>query len=203
MPAFDRLPDRRQMFVRHLPACGFNRTAAAREAGYAYPRQEGKRLLADATVQDAVAEYVAPMLRELETDADRVLYELAAVAFSDITAYAEWDETGEVTSFTPSSRLTQAQRAAVRKIEYRRIEREGRVETRLKVELHQKLPALRLMARITQLVKERNPIIAQILAYIQNMPVELLEETVREGTPAMRALLESRGYRVGGEGSEP
>ena len=75
------LKDKREAFVMaYIGHCRFNATAAAKDAGYAFPHVEGSRLLKNASVRARVDAYLdAESLSEKE-----VLAELADIA------KAEW-----------------------------------------------------------------------------------------------------------------
>ena len=83
-----------------------NATQAAIRAGYkektAYA--QGQRLLKKVEAQEYLQELMDERSKRTEITADRVLRELAAIAFSDRTELAQVGERGEVT-FTPTEQL--------------------------------------------------------------------------------------------------
>lgn len=77
--------DRKRAFVREYPI-DLNLTKAAERAGYSAKsaRQEGSRLLSNAAIQDAIALALEVRSARTQITADRVLEELAKLAFSDL-----------------------------------------------------------------------------------------------------------------------
>lgn len=74
----------------------FNATEAARRAGYSErsASETGHENLRKPQIQAAIAEAVNKRMEGLEVSADRVLNELARIAFSDIRDYTRWGENG-------------------------------------------------------------------------------------------------------------
>lgn len=95
---------RQKLFVAEYVKRG-NATRAAIEAGYSAntAQEQGSRLLSNAIVSEAVAREQHKRLARLGADADAILEEVAAIAFSKLDDYAEWGpgrfelkESGEV-----------------------------------------------------------------------------------------------------------
>ncbi len=80
-------PRRQQFVIEYL--IDLNATQAAIRAGYAVSgaRQQGGRLLTNVDIQRAVAEGQEAAARRANVNADRVLTELARLAFADIADY--------------------------------------------------------------------------------------------------------------------
>lgn len=76
-----------------------NATQAAIRAGYSErtANEQGARLLAHVSVSAAVQEAQAARSKRTEITQDRVLLELARIAFSDVLNHYEADEMGRVT----------------------------------------------------------------------------------------------------------
>lgn len=134
-------------FVREY-LIDLNATQAAIRAGYSErtARQTGAENLSKPYIAAAIQEGQDARAERAEIDADRVLSELARIAFVDIGDLFEWDE--ERTCFVPSKDLTVDQRAAVQSVKAettRHTFDDGTVETKIKLELktHDKLGALR------------------------------------------------------------
>lgn len=92
--------ERRRAFVDHYlaigtPTCG-NATRSAAAAGYstASARMQGSRLLKRAEVQAAIAARQAKRDEVADTSAERILTELAKIAFLDIADF--FDEAGNI-----------------------------------------------------------------------------------------------------------
>jgi len=150
------LNPRRARFVEEYLVDLDARAAAAR-AGYksSVRNNHGFVLLQVPEVQAAIMAAQAERLARVELEHDRVLRELMAVAFSDIRNVAVWrdrpprrgeDEGSRLQVWArDSSELSPAHAAAVASI--RRTSRGG-----LHVRLHDKLPALALLARHLELL---------------------------------------------------
>jgi phage terminase small subunit len=79
-----KLTPRQQTFVQAY-IVSLNATQAAKEAGYSEKtaKSQGQRLLTNADVADAIADAMKARSERTEITADRVLHELAAIAFLD------------------------------------------------------------------------------------------------------------------------
>ncbi len=119
-----------------------NATAAAIRAGYApkNANQAGYRLLQEPAVAAAIAVAQAERSRRTHVSADRVIRELARIAFSDVRKTVTWGPGGLV--LRPSAEIDDDVAAAVSEVSE---STQGRVRT-LKVKLIDKLAALRLLA---------------------------------------------------------
>ncbi len=129
-----------------------NATQAAIRAGYSKrtARAIGAENLTKPDIAVAIATAKIERSKRTEITADRVLEELARVGFADVRDLFEWDE--ERAAFVPSAQLTEEQAAAVASVKAettRTTAQDGRVETRIKLELktHDKLGALREMGK--------------------------------------------------------
>ena len=133
-----KLTDRRKEFVRQY-LVDLNATKAAIRAGYsertAY--SVGQRLLKNVEIQRAVAAAQAKRARRVEITADRVVAELAKIAFSDPRDLMEWGPDGVV--LRPSAELSDDQAASVAEVA------ENNAGLRLKK--HDKVKALELLGR--------------------------------------------------------
>jgi len=83
---------KRQAFVNHYLANGFNATKAAEAAGYAAPRQAGSRLLSSVDIQAEIAARTA----SLAMSADEALQRLAARARVSIADFYDVDDAGNL-----------------------------------------------------------------------------------------------------------
>lgn len=88
-----RLTEKEFRFAEHY-LCSFNATEAAREAGYSVQsaRQQGYENLTKPYIKEYLQYRAKPHLVDLEITQDRVIKELAAIAFSNIGDYlnADW-----------------------------------------------------------------------------------------------------------------
>lgn len=107
------LAPRQERFVEEY-LIDLNATQAAIRAGYS-PRSadvEGSRLLSNAKVAEAVARAKAARSARIGLTQDRVLEELAAIAFARMPEFAEWGG-GDQMVLKSSTDLTEHQAAAI------------------------------------------------------------------------------------------
>lgn len=92
------LTDKQNLFVKEY-LIDFNGTRAAIAAGYATPRasEQAYQLLQKTTVQEAIQAEMVKREKRTEITADKVLQELALIAFADMKDYATIDAGGGVT----------------------------------------------------------------------------------------------------------
>lgn len=133
----------RQDLFAHEFLIDLNATRAAIRAGYseAGARPQGHRLLTNADVRAVIEAEQEARAKRLCIDADRVVSELAAIAFANIRDYAAFGPDGM--TFRPWDELTDSQAAAVSSIEHRETP-SGPVS---RIRLHNKLAALELLGR--------------------------------------------------------
>lgn len=91
MPSPRGLNDKQRLFVGHYLK-SLNATQAAIKAGYSKKRASelGYQLLQKPTVAAAIQKAMDKRANKLEITADRVLQEIAAVAFAHMGEYATW-----------------------------------------------------------------------------------------------------------------
>lgn len=116
-----------------------NSTQAAIRAGYSAKtaNEQGARLLANVSVAAAVKEALSKRAQKSEIKAERVLDELARLAFADMGTYARWGEDG--VTLTSTNALPDGASCCVKEVS------EGPHGVRLR--LHDKAGALRDLAR--------------------------------------------------------
>lgn len=132
-----RLTAREAAFVEQY-LIHLNGAEAARQAGYRGKNLDTQafRLLARPRVREAVQEAVAARSKRNEITADRVLQELANIAFGDPRQVLTWGP-GRVDFKVPSDELSPADAALVSSV--------GMTQAGVRVKLHDKLAALRLL----------------------------------------------------------
>ena len=134
-----KLTDKQKRFCEDY-LIDLNATQAAIRAGYkektAYA--QGQRLLKKVEAQDYLQKLMNERSQRTEITADRVLAELAAIAFSDRTELAQVDEDGMVT-FTPTEQLGDNAKKTIAGIE------NGKYGT--KVTTYDKVKALELIGK--------------------------------------------------------
>lgn len=134
-----RLTDRQRRFVEeYLVDC--NAAAAAVRAGYSEKsaRYVGARLRGLAHVRRAIEAAMAERSRRVGITQDRVVLELARLAFADMRDFVAWGEGG--VRLRPSEALTEDQAACVSEI----VETPGKG---VRVKLYGKTQALAALAR--------------------------------------------------------
>jgi len=134
-----RLTDRQRQFVeQYLVDC--NAAAAAVRAGYSERSASvtGPRVRALPHVRRAIEAAMEERSRRVGITQDRVVLELARLAFADMRDFVAWDEGG--VRLRPSEALTEDQAACVSEI----VETPGKG---VRVKLHGKTQALAALAR--------------------------------------------------------
>lgn len=145
-----KLTDRQAAFVAEY-LVDLNATQAAIRAGYsdrtAY--SVGQRLLKNVEVQKAVADAKAKRIQRVEITADRVVAELARIAFADPRDLMEWGPDG--VKFKASIDLTEEQAASVAEVS-ETATKDGGV---LRLKKHDKVKALELLGRHMGMFKDK------------------------------------------------
>lgn len=154
---------KQEKFARAYVANGGNGTAAAEEAGYKRADIEACRLLRSAKVKDRIAELMKPVFDRYAVTADRVIREIAKVAFASLEDVLFITEDGD-----PYIDLSKASPEALAALEAAEIEdfvdsrerdEEGavvaRAVRRVKIKNNSKLKALDLLARHLKLLTDK------------------------------------------------
>ena len=110
----DGLSTRERRFVSEFMACG-NATEAYRRAGYSEKSADANaaRLRVKESIRTAIAKAEQERWKRLQMTGDEALARLAHMGRSDMAEYVAWDADGN-TTWTPSSELNEAQRAAIK-----------------------------------------------------------------------------------------
>ncbi|MDE1903600.1 MAG: terminase small subunit [Alphaproteobacteria bacterium] len=134
---------RMQLFVNEYLVT-MNASEAARRAGYKphYAGLRGYQLMRRPDVQVAIRDAMDARAKRTGIDSDRVIDELAAIAFSDMRKILDWG-TYHV-RLQPAETMTEADRAAIKSISVR-IGKRGCGHVR--VRLHDKFAALAMLMR--------------------------------------------------------
>lgn len=159
-----------------------NATQAAIVAGYSEhtAKQQGSRLLTNVDVSTAIRERATRIGSKYEVNAERVIAELAKVAFGDIRSVVNWDARGNV-EFTPTDELTDAQTAAIDSFTVEKKDFKGVETTTYKVSMHNKLGALNTLAKLFPEFSEKHEITTDVrvrmeaLTAVANMSPEQLK----------------------------
>jgi phage terminase small subunit len=150
MPKGRTLSERQRRFVGEY-LIHLNATKAAIRAGYS-PRSAadiGHALLRRHNgVMAALAAARAERERRTQVTADRIVLELARIAFADIRSFADWDADG--VQWRPRSEISADDAAAIAEVYG-----PGTAGGRPKLKLHDKRSALELLARHVGLIGPR------------------------------------------------
>lgn len=143
-----RLPPKQRKFVQEY-LIDLNATQAAIRAGYSArtARSQGQRLLTNVDVQAALQEAMSRREKRTEITADRVLNELAKIAFSDLTDFVEFGPDG--IKIKPSDQVDGAALSEVS-------EMVTMAATTTSVKLHPKMRALELLCKHLGLAPEKH-----------------------------------------------
>lgn len=154
------LPAKQQRFVDEF-LLDLNATQAAIRAGYSAKtaNEQGSRLLAKVSVQTAIEVATAQRSERTRVAQDRVIRELARIAFADIRDVCAWGP--KRVAVRPSGRLPASASASVAEIG----ERRGGVY----VKLHSKIEALKLLGQHLGMFRERTP----LQELLDSLPPEL------------------------------
>ena len=136
----------------------FNATAAAIRAGYSEKTaaQAGHNLLQKPEILKAVEEIMADRQKRTLITGDKVLKEIARIAFADVSDYAQvvalpskrkGGPAIAAVSLTPTDKLTADQKAAIAVIE--------ETQSGIKVRTHDKVKALELLCKHLGLLTEK------------------------------------------------
>lgn len=163
-----KLNDRQERFVDEY-LVDLNATAAAKRAGYSEKtaRSQGQRLLTNVDIQAAIQKCQARLRGKLEITQERVLEELAAIAFANGTDFATINRNGLV-RLVPTDDLPEDKKKAVASI------KEGQYGTEVK--LHDKVKALELLGKHLGVFDTNNGSANEQ----ENNIFEVIEESTRE-----------------------
>lgn len=165
-----------------------NATQAAIRAGYSAhsARQTGSRLLALEAVQSALQAKRSEALASLEVTEDRLLQELAAIAFSNIRTYCRWTDDGQL-EVLASEDIPPELAAAIESVEEQTLTSTNKDGSRTyervkrKVKLYSKMDALKLLAEYMGLSSELAP---KLVVYLKT-GIDRRPDPVAAGEPVI------------------
>lgn len=136
-----KLTDKQQRFVDEY-LIDLNATQAAIRAGYSVKTadQQGSRLLANVKVQQAIAEHMAERSKRTGVNQDRVVLELAKIAFVNITDIV--DDQGKIKDTATKDDL-----ACIESVKYKKSKSETGSSVEREVKISSKLKALELLGK--------------------------------------------------------
>lgn len=145
-----KLNAKQKRFCREF-AVDLNATEAAKRAGYSQKTaySQGHRLLKHAEIQKELSKIQARIADKLDVSAERVVAELARIAFSDMRDVATWGPGG--VALKDCGTLTENQARAVAEVS--QTEFKGIVKTKIK--LYDKVKALENLAKHLGLLTEK------------------------------------------------
>ena len=150
----DLTPKQKRFCEEYIKDC--NATQAYIRAGYrgneTTARIEGCKLLTKPNIQAYIQELQKARSSRTQIDADRVLLELAKIAFSDIKNVFELTEEG--LALKPLDQMSDDVSGAIESLECVTTETEAGSRTVVKVRLHSKLSALGAIAKLIGMDKE-------------------------------------------------
>lgn len=199
------LTDQEDRFVQHY-LISMNVPQSARKAGYAESIANGTAYSwvrnpdFKPRVYKAIQAGKKARARRMEVTADRVLQELARIAFFNLGEIADWDE--DSMRFIPKEDLTAEQTAAMSAVKSKRtstVNEDGTVTERneLEIKLHDKIQAMREMAKHLG-VADHVRVSGSIEIRMKEMSDEELVEELRAGTNRLQAL----GFLPAGAGTD-
>ena len=162
---------KQQLFLDHYTT---NATAAAREAGFKHPRQAGTRLLSNVHIARRIAQAQAKRSERTQVTTDKVVAELAKIAFCNADDYFEWGEDG--VRLKDSEDLTRDQKAAVGEASETTTKEGGTI----RIKLHDKLAALEKLGKHLSMFIERT----ELSGFIGQFP-----EAVNRCTPQEKHII--------------
>ena len=154
----EQLTARQARFVNEY-LIDLNGTQAVIRAGYRTrsPEVHASRLLARPLVAKAITAAQAARAKRTEITADRVIHELARIAFADVRDVVQWGK--HLVTLRPSSELTAEQAASIATIEADVTARaNGTPQLKIRVRMHDKAQALQTLARHFGLLLDRHEV---------------------------------------------
>ena len=160
------LTDKQRRFAEEY-VVDFNGKQAAIRAGYS-PRSAkvtAARLLTNANLQSLIREKVEKHAERAEITTDRIFEEYGRLAFSDLRDVVSWSRFG--VALKDSGALSEEAAATVREVTESVTDREdGGTTVRRTVKLHDKLGALRDLAKIMGMFPKDGAAVTGIIVYL-------------------------------------
>lgn len=160
-----KLTEKQKRFVSEY-LVDLNATAAARRAGYKDPNI-GRQLITKNNVSEEIAKRQAKLQNKLEITQERVLEEIAGVAFANASDFVTVTASG-LLDVKPTSKVPKEKLAALASIKYGA---NGSVE----IKLHDKAIALRMLAEHLGMFKQAASATEQ-----ENNIFEVIDQSTRE-----------------------
>lgn len=154
----NQLSDQQLLFVDEYLK-DLNGTQAAIRAGYSEvsARVQAHRLLTNDNIQELIDKKMHARSKRLEITADKVLREVAKIAFANIKMTMRWDEDGNA-YVVPSDDMDNSVAAAISEVNHSTMRLKGElVSSNTKVKMHDKQKALDMLIRHLGLYKNASP----------------------------------------------
>ena len=164
-----KITPKQQRFVDEY-LIDLNATQAAIRAGYSVKTAEaqGSRLLTIVNVAQVVGEALAERSKRTGVNQDRIVQELAKIAFADMGTFVSWDENG--ITLIKSDELAGGETAAVYEISETEVEMGLVIKRTTKIKLHDKQRAMELLGKHLGMFKDDKPIGNVNIQIIDNIP---------------------------------
>lgn len=141
---------RHEKFAQNVAAKGMSASEAYRKAGYKADTGAAARLSANVSVAARIQELKERHADRAEISAERVLREIASIAFANQDDFSEWGPDG--VTLKDSTTLTREQKATVAEVS-QTVTKDGGT---IRYKLHDKNAALANLARHLGLFKDGN-----------------------------------------------
>jgi phage terminase small subunit len=166
-----KLTPKQQRFVEEY-LIDLNATQAAIRAGYSKKtaRKIGQENLTKPDIQKAIKEAMDERSKRTEVTADRVVQELAKIAFSDMKDFVRWNEYG--VTILNSDEVDGTLLAEVSEtVNYNVFPNGGESEKRQKkIKLHDKMKALELLGKHLGMWTEKQQVEVITPVFVDNVP---------------------------------
>ena len=149
-----KITRRQERFIEEY-LIDLNATQAAIRAGYK-PRNAdivANQLIGKTLVADAIKRAIAKRSKRTGVTADRVVRELARVAFADMKSFTRWGKNGVV--LVPDTELSEDDSAAVSELVQTTTESGGSI----RIKLHSKIEALKELAKHSGVVHDGESVV--------------------------------------------
>ena len=146
-----------------------NATQAAIRARYSVANADkiGPELLGKTRIREAIDKAMAKRSRRTGISQDRVINEIAKVAFANMKDFAKWDDRG--VEFKASESLSDADSSCIAEVSETEIETDYGVKRTKKIKLHDKLAALEKLGKHLGMFKDNINLNANIVQIVDDV----------------------------------
>lgn len=163
-----KLTAKQQRFVEEY-LVDLNATQAAIRAGYSphSAREIGCETLAKPYIQEFIGKAIAERSKRTGVNQDRVINELAKIAFANMKDFAVWDEKG--VKFKSNDELTEEDTSCVSEITEVEVETDYGTKRTKKIKLYDKISALEKLGKHLGMFKDN-------LNITGDVPVKIVDD---------------------------